>query len=43
MIESGRYKLDPAERDRMIEKFWGVTATYDASRKILDFIKEQSK
>ncbi len=43
LIESGQYKLDPAERDAMIEKFWGVTATYDASRKILDFIKEQSK
>ena len=43
LIESGRYKLDSAERDRMIEKFWGKTASYDASRKILDFIKEQSK
>jgi Putative glycosyl/glycerophosphate transferases involved in teichoic acid biosynthesis TagF/TagB/EpsJ/RodC len=43
LIESGRYKLDSAERDRMIEKFWGKTASYDSSRKILDFIKDQHK
>jgi CDP-glycerol glycerophosphotransferase (TagB/SpsB family) len=43
LIESGEYTINPDERKRIVDKFWGKTASYDASRKILDFIKEQSK
>ena len=43
LIESGQYAINPDERKRIVEKFWGKTASYDASRKILDFIKDQRK
>lgn len=43
VIESGQYAIDPVERRRIVDKFWGETATFDSSRKILDFIKDLSK
>ena len=43
LIESGQYAINPDERKRIVEKFWGKTASYDSSRKILDFIKDQRK
>lgn len=43
VIESGQYAIDPVERKRIVDRFWGETATFDSSRKILDFIKDLSK
>lgn len=43
LIESGQYTINPDERKRIVEKFWGKTASYDASQKILDFIKDLRK
>ena len=43
VIESGQYGLDRNERDRIIDKFWGKTASYDSSEMILNFIKGLSK
>ena len=43
VIDSGQYRLDPKERDRMIELFWGKTANYDSSKMILDFIKDKAR
>lgn len=41
-LESLDFSLDEAERLRIVDKFWGKTAGYDSSQKILDFIKTQS-
>ena len=43
LIESGQYAINPDERERIVEKFWGKTVSYNASLKILDFIKDQRK
>ena len=43
LIESGQYAINPDERKRIVEKFWGRTASYDSSRQILDFIKDLRK
>jgi CDP-glycerol glycerophosphotransferase (TagB/SpsB family) len=43
LIESGQYTINPDEHKRIVEKFWGKTASYDSSRKILDFIKDLRK
>lgn len=43
VIESGQYRIDPKERDRMIELFWGKTANFDSSKMILDFIKDKAR
>jgi len=39
-IASADYRMDEKERNRIVEKFWGKTAHYDSSQKILDFIKD---
>jgi CDP-glycerol glycerophosphotransferase (TagB/SpsB family) len=43
LIESGQYTIDKDERKRIVEKFWGKTSSYNASIKILDFIKDLSE
>jgi len=43
LIESGNYTLPESERERIVQKFWGESATFDSSRKILDFIGEIKK
>lgn len=43
LIESGQYAINPDDRKRIVDKFWGKTASYDASQKILDFIKDLRK
>ena len=43
LIESGQHTIDNDERKRIVEKFWGKTASYDSSARILDFIKDLSK
>lgn len=41
-LSTADYQMDEAERIRMVDKFWGETANYDSSEKILEFIKAQS-
>ena len=43
LIESGQHTIDTDERKRIVEKFWGKTASYDSSAKILKFIKDLKK
>jgi CDP-glycerol glycerophosphotransferase (TagB/SpsB family) len=43
LIESGKNAINTDERNRIVEKFWGKTASYNSSQKILDFIKDQRK
>lgn len=43
LIETGQFGINPDERERIVEKFWGRTASYNSSQKILDFIKDQAK
>ena len=42
-LQSGDYTLAENDRKKIVEKFWGKTATYDVSQKILGFIKDQYK
>ena len=42
-ISSGDYTMDPDKRDMIVAKFWGETAGYDSSQKILDFIRQSSQ
>ena len=43
IIESDKYGIQASERNMIVEKFWGESATFDSSRKILDFIGEIKK
>ena len=40
-IESGNYALPAAERQRIVDKFWGQTAAYDSAARILEFVKDK--
>jgi hypothetical protein len=42
-LSSGDYTMDPDKRDMIVAKFWGETAGYDSSQKILDFIRQSSQ
>ena len=42
-LSSGDYTMDPNKRDMIVAKFWGETAGYDSSQKILDFIRQSSQ
>ena len=42
-LQSGDYTLAENDRKKIVEKFWGKTATYDVSQKILGFIKDLSE
>ena len=41
LLESGDYILPIADRNRIVDKFWGKTTLYDSSKRILDFVKGQ--
>lgn len=42
-LSSGDYTMDSDKRDMIVAKFWGETAGYDSSQKILDFIRQSSQ
>ncbi|MBR4810898.1 MAG: CDP-glycerol glycerophosphotransferase family protein [Bacteroidaceae bacterium] len=43
LIESRQHTIDADERKRIVDKFWGKTASYDSSDRILHFIKDLKK
>ena len=38
-IENNEYSIDSTERKRLVQAFWGETAHYNSSQKIMDFFK----
>ncbi len=41
-VDQHDYAIDPSERQRLLQVFWGETARYNSSQKIMDFFKDKS-
>lgn len=37
IVEQHDYAIDPAERERLLQAFWGETARYDSSQRIIEY------
>ena len=42
-VEQHDYAIDPSERQRLLQAFWGETAHYNSSQKIMEFFKVKSE
>ena len=41
-VDQHDYAIDPSERQRLLQVFWGETARYNSGQKIMEFFKDKS-